>query len=221
MAVILAIDEDVVLTMSLDLQLGHVGHTVRRANTITVALSHYSETPPTVVVIDPSLEQQNGWQLVSKWVATVPVIIISHDPTDATRQRAETLGCAAVLAKPFLMRDLVNLITPFLDEVTTSKKPTRKRATAPQPIVDGESKTPRAPRKRTQRTDQQPVVSSEPQQRQDTLGIGMSDADEQLLAGLPTTAAHTTTPEPKGETLGMRMRKERLKRNIPLAQIDL
>ena len=78
MAVILAIDEDVVLTMSLDLQLGHVGHTVRRANTITAALSHYNDLPPNVVVIDPSVEQQNGWQLVTQWASTVPVLSLIH-----------------------------------------------------------------------------------------------------------------------------------------------
>lgn len=221
MAVILAIDEDVVLTMSLDLQLGHVGHTVQRANTITVALSHYSQTTPTVVVIDPSLEEQNGWQLVTKWVATVPIVIISHDPTDATRQRAESLGCAVVLTKPFLMRDLVNVLTPFLEGNASNKKPPRKRATASQPIVEGDSKTVRTPRKRTQRTEPQPVVPSLPTPREDTLGIGISDADEQLLAGLPTTAPNSTASTPRQETLGMRMRNERLKRNIPLSQIDL
>ncbi len=220
MAVILAIDEDVVLTMSLDLQLGHVGHTVRRANTITAALSHYSDLTPNVVVIDPGLEQQNGWQLVTQWASTVPVVVISHDPTDSTKTRAESLGCVAVLSKPFLMRDLVNALTPYLDAQPTKKSASRKRGTASQPVVNSQQETPPPTKKRNQRTAPQPTVPNPPQ-REDTLGIGISDADEELLSGLPTTMPEENRPEPRQETLGMRMRQERLKLNIPLSQIDL
>ena len=218
MAVILAIDEDVVLTMSLDLQLGHVGHTVRRANTVTAALSHYTDLPPNVVVIDPSVEQQNGWQLVTQWAGNVPVVVISHDPTDTTKTRAESLGCAAVLSKPFLMRDLVNVLTPFLDTPTTKKTSSRKRSTATQPVVEGQP-APQPPAKK-RRTAPQPTVPTPPQ-REDTLGIGISDADEELLAGLPSTMPEEQPSETRHETLGMRMRQERLKLNIPLSQIDL
>lgn len=217
MAVILAIDEDVVLTMSLDLQLGHVGHTVRRANTVIAATTHYNEEPPSVVVIDPSLDDQNGWQLVTQWATLVPVIVISHDPTDATNTRAQALGCAAVLAKPFLMRDLVNLVTPYLETPAPPKTTNKKRSTT-QNSADGAAKPARTPRKRVAEPSE---ATSPPPAHVDTLGISMSDVDEQLLAGLPTTAPVPPVVTQSRETLGMRLRTARLKRNIPLSQIDL
>jgi DNA-binding NtrC family response regulator len=105
MAVILAIDEDVVLTMSLDLQLGHVGHIVRRANTLALATQYISEQQPTIIVIDPSVDNHTGWQIIEQWAHKLPVIVISHDPTPTTANRAQALGIQGFMAKPFLMRD--------------------------------------------------------------------------------------------------------------------
>ncbi len=119
MAVILAIDEDVVLTMSLDLQLGHVGHIVRRANTLALATQYISEQQPTLIVIDPSVDNHTGWQIIEQWARKLPVIVISHDPTPATANRAQALGIQGFMAKPFLMRDLVEILTPFIQPVTT------------------------------------------------------------------------------------------------------
>jgi cytoskeletal protein RodZ len=49
----------------------------------------------------------------------------------------------------------------------------------------------------------------------------MSDADELLLAGLPTTTVPDAYTQPPKASLGSRLRAERTKRNIPLTQIDL
>jgi CheY-like chemotaxis protein len=213
MAVILAIDEDVVLTMSLDLQLGHVGHIVRRANTLALATQYISEQQPTLIVIDPSVDNHTGWQIIEQWAHKLPVMVISHDPTPATANRAQTLGIQGFMAKPFLMRDLVALLTPFIQPATT-------------PVIEKsidaneDTKPKRNGRKKNQSTDSQKTIPATPPQK-DALGLSMSDADELLLVGLPTTIASDTYTQPKKESLGSRLRAERTKRNIPLTQIDL
>lgn len=213
MAVILAIDEDVVLTMSLDLQLGHVGHIVHRANTLALAVQYISEQQPTIIVIDPSVDNHAGWQIIEQWASTLPVIVISHDPTPTTANRAQALGIQGFMAKPFLMRDLVELLTPFIQPAIT-------------PVIEQSSDTNEEPkpkrnsRKKNQSTDSQKTIPATPPQK-DALGLSMSDADELLLTGLPTTFATETDTQPKKESLGSRLRSERTKRNIPLTQIDL
>ena len=213
MAVILAVDEDVVLTMSLDLQLGHIGHVVRRANTIALATQYIAAQQPQLIIIDPSVEAQAGWQIVEQWVRSIPIIIISHDPTPASATRAQSLGCQGFMAKPFPIRELVTVLTPFIQPVTPPPA-----ATDSQPKE--EQKPKRSTRKRTQSTDSQKTIPAKNRTKED-LGLGMSDADELLLAGLPTTAPADATPEPKRDSLGSRLRAERTKRNIPLTQIDL
>ena len=212
MAVILAIDEDVVLTMSLDLQLGHVGHIVRRANTLALATQYIAEQQPALIVIDPSVAEQAGWQIVEQWASTIPVIVISHDPTPTTATRAQALGCQGFLVKPFPMRELVTLLTPFIQPTV----PPTTTTTEPS----DEQKPKRSTRKRTQSTDSQKTIPAKNRPKDD-LGLSMSDADELLLAGLPTTVAPDSYTQSQKESLGSRMRTERTKRNIPLTQIDL
>jgi len=213
MAVILAVDEDVVLTMSLDLQLGHVGHIVRRANTLALATQYMAEQQPTLIVIDPSVDDQAGWQIVEQWASIIPVIVISHDPTPTTATRAQKLGCQGFMVKPFPMRELVTLLTPFI-------QPPAPPTTVSSPEPSDEQKPKRSTRKRTQSTDSQKTIPAKGRPKDD-LGLSMSDADELLLAGLPTTVTPDTYTQPQKESLGSRLRSERNKRNIPLTQIDL
>ncbi len=213
MALILAIDEDVVLTMSLDLQLGNVGHIVRRANSFALATQFLEEQQPTVIVIDPSFEVHAGWQIIEQWASKIPVIVMSDDPTAATADRAKSLGTQGLIAKPFLMNDLVEFLTPFIQTTTTP-------AIEKSIVSDVEPKPKRNSRKKNQSTESRiPVPVIMPSR--DTLGLSITDADELLLTGLPTTVTPANEPQLKKESMGSRLRAERTKRNIPLTQIDL
>ncbi len=233
MALILAIDEDVVLTMSLDLQLGHVGHTVRRVSTVAQAKASFNERTPDVIVIDPTISEQGGWALVEQWSRQVPTVIMSHDPTDASERRAQELGVHAVLRKPLLVRELIDAIMPFVGEATplqaertTTSEPAPPAATRTQRSTNPTAAERRAARERLQAAEAatssapQPEQPSSPQSA-DPLGLGGTPDDDLLLAGLPTTSyTEPMTPEKK-ESLGMQLRAQRIKRNIPLNQVDL
>ena len=234
MALILAIDEDVVLTMSLDLQFGHVGHSVRRVSTIAQAKTAYKEQTPDVIVIDPTMSEQDGWGLVEQWSTQIPTVIMSHDPTDATERRAQAAGVRAVLRKPLLVRELIDAIMPFVGEATPlqAERPNTSDTVPPPSGRTGQrSANPtaaerRAARERVRAAEGSPPETPHPpqttaQNNADPLGLGGTPDDDLLLAGLPTTS-YTEVPTPeKKESLGMQLRAQRIKRNIPLNQVDL
>jgi len=222
MAIILAIDEDVVLTMSLDLQLGHVGHTVRRAGSMAQVIQLLGEISPDIIIIDPSIDGQSGWQVVSEKARLIPVFVTVHEPTDEIRARAQHMGCADVIAKPFMVRDLVDVITPHLGSSTTTTTPPREEADPPVKKQTGKATNLRG---RGSRSDDAPAPTtpaarSMPAPTGDAVGLSLSSEDELLLAGLPSTTL--SVPEPTdSETLGARLRASRNRRSIPLTQAEL
>lgn len=224
MSIILAIDEDVVLTMSLDLQLGHVGHTVRRAGSMAQVIQLLGEISPDIIIIDPSIDGQAGWQVVSEKAQLIPVFVTVHEPTDEIRARAQQMGCADIIAKPFMVRDLVDVITPYLGSSTTPTNTTPPREEADLPVKKQNGKATKL-RGRIAKSDDaptlpEPAARSTPAPTGDAVGLSLSSEDELLLAGLPSTTL--SVPEPTdGETLGARLRASRNRRSIPLTQAEL
>ena len=227
MALILAIDEDVVLTMSLDLQLGHVGHAVRRVSTVAQAKAAFTEHTPAVIVIDPTVSEQGGWELIELWCPTVPTFVMSHDPTEATHVRASMLGCQSVLRKPILVRELIDALLPFLPAVKPLDAEHRTEVGVQNTPEAPRSSNPTAAERRAARERDAKAKPPAVEQRSevpavaDPLGLASNDDDDLLLAGLPTTAYTEPTTHVKQESLGMQMRAQRIKRNIPLNQVDL
>jgi CheY-like chemotaxis protein len=217
MAIILAIDEDVVLTMSLDLQLGHVGHTVRRAGNMAQVNQLLGELSPDVIVIDPTLDNQAGWQVVSEKAKLIPVFITIHEPSDEITARAKQMGCAGILSKPFMVRELVDILMPHITP------PVDATPVAPPAETSSSKKTStKASRLRSKvvKSDDTPPEPQPPAIKGDASGLSLSDEDELLLAGLPSTTLQI--PEPSdNETLGARLRALRNRRSIPLTQAEL
>lgn len=218
MAIILAIDEDVVLTMSLDLQLGHVGHTVRRAGSMAQVNQILGELSPDVIVIDPSIDNQAGWHVVSEKAKLIPVFITIHEPSDDITTRAKQLGCAGILSKPFMVRELVDVLMPHITPAAPETPVTTDDA--PSTTKKGSSKATRLKGK-VAKTDDAPVTPPQrPAISGDAAGLSLSDEDELLLTGLPSTTLNISEPS-DAETLGARLRTSRNRRSIPLTQAEL
>jgi len=220
MAIILAIDEDVVLTMSLDLQLGHVGHTVRRAGNMTQVHQLLNEIRPDLIVIDPSIDGNAGWQVISEKAKLIPVFITMHEPTDEIVARAMQLGCAGLIPKPFMMKELIDILLPLI----TPKSPPAKTesdsdATSTKKSTGKTSKT----RTRGTKIDDKGTTTPAENLTQttgDSIGLSLSSEDELMLAGLPSTTLMTPDTS-QSETLGARLRASRNRRSIPLTQAEL
>jgi len=217
MAIILAIDEDVVLTMSLDLQLGHIGHTVRRAGNMAQVNQLLGELSPDVIVIDPTIDNQAGWQVVSEKAKLIPVFITIHEPSDELTTRAKQMGCVGILSKPFMVRELVDVLMPHITPPvdTTPVAP-------PADTSSGKKISTKASRLRNKvvKSDDPPPVPQPPVIKGDASGLSLSDEDELLLAGLPSTTLHIRESSDT-ETLGARLRASRNRRSIPLTQAEL
>lgn len=218
MAIILAIDEDVVLTMSLDLQLGHVGHTVRRAGSMAQVNQILGELSPDVIVIDPSIDNQAGWQVVSEKAKLIPVFITIHEPSDDITARAKQLGCAGILPKPFMVRELVDVLMPHITPATPETPVTTNDETST--AKKGNSKATRLKGKVAKTDDAPATPPQRPTISGDAAGLSLSDEDELLLAGLPSTTLNISEPSDT-ETLGARLRASRSRRSIPLTQAEL
>lgn len=74
---------------------------------------------PDVIPLDLSLPRLSGWDLLPRLQAEgiqAPVIAITAHAMVGDRERALGLGCAAYLAKPFEIDDLLALLRRYLPE---------------------------------------------------------------------------------------------------------
>lgn len=216
MALILAIDDDVVLTMSLDLQLGYEGHQVYRADSIAKVDAHLEAIIPNVIIIDPAVDPEQCWMLIGNWASRIPVIVISHDPTDATRTKAHKLGCQHYITKPCTIRALVDTINTVIADSASPSATTKAKSRSSRKSPRTAPSNPATPA-----TEPSADAPQGDAQAADLLSLNMNDDDELLLAGLPTTAPAMAPHHSDNTSLGSRFREARTARNIPLTQINL
>jgi CheY-like chemotaxis protein len=96
---------------------------VRSATSISEARSILQSQPPKVLCLDVQLPDGNGlaWLEELRNEGTeIPVVIISGHHSAEDRIRAEDLGAAGFLAKPFALSDLHRLLTDLLKTVSAA-----------------------------------------------------------------------------------------------------
>jgi len=114
---ILVVDDEPELLGSLKAMLESCGHTVAAAGNTPEALIAIEAERPDIVLTDIFLGSDNGFALLNALRAHqeyIPVIAMSGggsgpDGTDALTL-AESLGAAAVISKPFRLKDLLEVI---------------------------------------------------------------------------------------------------------------
>ena len=114
---ILVVDDEPELRDSLKTMLESCGHSVAAAGSTTEALVAIEASRPDVVLTDIFLGDDDGFALLNALQAheeNIPVIAMSGggsgpDGTDAL-SLAERLGAAAVIDKPFRLKDLLAAI---------------------------------------------------------------------------------------------------------------
>ena len=75
------------------------------------ALDHARQSPPDVLLVDLRLPTLSGFELVEQWrrdadLENVPWVVVSAQVMGAERDRAEELGCAGFVEKPFSLERL-------------------------------------------------------------------------------------------------------------------
>lgn len=77
----------------------------------------HKNEPPAMILLDVRMPRMNGWSFWSRMrfmknVAKVPVMLISGDL--ALQERAQSIGAAGFLAKPFSVEDLLRKINQVI-----------------------------------------------------------------------------------------------------------
>lgn len=101
-----------VLTMS--------GYAARRAENGVEALSAVAMRMPALVLLDILMPVMDGWQcaheLRTRYGDSLPIVIVTA--AEHARARATNLGADGVLAKPFEMRDLLEIVARYVPLTT-------------------------------------------------------------------------------------------------------
>jgi CheY-like chemotaxis protein len=116
---VLLVDDDSAILLGTGVRLQSMGYTVYTAEDAVNAVSAVRKNEPDVVVLDISLPAGDGFlvaERLQKLVgsAATPIIFITASDNPALRERAQKLGAAGFLRKPFDATSLANAIETAL-----------------------------------------------------------------------------------------------------------
>jgi CheY-like chemotaxis protein len=111
--IVLVVDDDPGVLEVLDLALSAEGYRVVLARNGQEALDQAAETRPHLMLVDLMMPVMDGWQFVracreQRFAEQTPVIILSAARN--VEQAARELGVQAVVAKPFNLDQLLDLV---------------------------------------------------------------------------------------------------------------
>jgi two-component system phosphate regulon response regulator PhoB len=100
--------------------LDQAGFDVRQADTVEAAVTGLEETHTTLIVMDLLPEPDRAWAFIERRTAATsdpPIVVFTPliRPDGANRRRARSLGCAAFVAKPCSLRQLVTVVSRVQD----------------------------------------------------------------------------------------------------------
>lgn len=118
MTTILIAEDDVVVREILGVVLERQGWAVRAVGGGHDCLAVLAEVPINLVVLDVEMPSLDGWETLAaiRRDSDVPVILLTALAGDEHRQRGEQRGADGFITKPFINRDLIDLVTRLLDE---------------------------------------------------------------------------------------------------------
>ena len=108
---VLLVDDSELVTAALALLLTETGHHVRTAATVAAALAAAREATPDVLLLDLTLPDGDGLEVVRALAAEgrsprAAVALTGHDDPE-TAARCREAGCVAVLVKPVRAAELL------------------------------------------------------------------------------------------------------------------
>ena len=105
---VLIMDDDIILAEAVRKHLAVAGYQVTTATDGLLGLSMMHAERPDIVVLDTEMPRLDGWETCSRIreVSTVPIIMVSATPQEASRVRGLTLGADDYIVKPFSLREL-------------------------------------------------------------------------------------------------------------------
>lgn len=122
--VIMVVEDDRSIALALKIRLRAAGYTALLATDVATALSLAESHRPMVSLLDMNLPDGNGLALMQTLQARVPplstVFVMMSASYDARlRQRALANGAVAFLEKPFMSKELMDLLERYTQHDNT------------------------------------------------------------------------------------------------------
>ena len=116
---ILIVDDDWGIRALLDRFLSRLGHTVVTAEDGLSGLREAQRLSPDLIILDYRIPGMDGLTLArmirgDKAIQHVPMVMLTVIDQDETIRRAQGLGIAAYIVKPFHVRQLISVVDEIL-----------------------------------------------------------------------------------------------------------
>jgi DNA-binding response OmpR family regulator len=113
---VLVIDDEPDIRALLRLSLETEGYDVGEAPDGRLALQRFHDEPPDIVVLDVTLPEFDGWQILERLrdVSDVPIMMLTARAAEMDRVRGLRSGADDYLVKPFSRRELLARIEALL-----------------------------------------------------------------------------------------------------------
>jgi DNA-binding response OmpR family regulator len=97
------VDEDEALLAIVRLSLGKDGLAIETASSAATGLALLAADPPDLVILDVTLPDRSGWQVLRRIreASDVPILVVSARDSGVDKARGLDLGADDYLAKPF------------------------------------------------------------------------------------------------------------------------
>jgi DNA-binding response OmpR family regulator len=217
MATILLIDDDVVLLERLATSLGEAGYSVTRANRVQHAEMLIAEQRPDLVVLDPDIENGDGWVVIAVAVPIAPVIVVSGQGLEEDIIRGLDAGAVDYLTKPFGTAMLLAHIRTRLRERERAGPATASIGAAPHPAdhaaATGPTQPLEPPAQRAPRGARAPGDEAEP--------VFIPYGEEERMLRETRAASAEDLDDLSQLPLGRRLHTARQRKRLTLVQSEL
>ena len=118
--VILVVDDEPNILLSLEYLMQQAGYEVRSARDGEAALAEIERAPPDLVLLDVMMPKQDGYEVCQAirsrdaW-RDVKVIMLTAKGREVEREKGLSLGADDYVTKPFATQELVDKVRQILD----------------------------------------------------------------------------------------------------------
>src|SRR5436190_7566153 len=134
---ILVADDSLTIQKVVELMFSDTEYLLTCVSNGRLALEKAREDPPDLILADVVMPEKNGYEVceeIKKDPATarIPVVLLAGTFEPFDRERAERLGCDAIVSKPFDSHQLFRKVESILAQNTDAGRPTSPAAEAPR-----------------------------------------------------------------------------------------
>lgn len=241
MASILIIDDDVTLLTRLAAQLEAAGYQVARSSDVVHGERLYVEQRPDLVVLEVRAGDGRGWDLLERFSAETPVLVLSGAAREEDVVRGFEAGAIDYVSKPYRSAELLARLrvrlsdaapSPLAARAVMSPAPapvvTTAAPAAPTPVVAAAAPAASEPRPASGAPAPQAASKRQHARRGSDIDetVFMSEAEEMALLRMPPATGTQAGPsvdriiEEGSGSFGPRLRAERLRRHLTLVQVE-